>query len=228
MPTRYNATLNVRNGSTADLRDGWKADLSLVQALPPFSIAGCFDQAPVQVRSSVVPPRRTALAQADLGRVHPCSSTSQLVAALGRANSTSRTHKLLREPCSHFGVEAGVRRPPETRPQAADHDGVPAVRRVRSGRALAHSEGGPASRQRSEQYFTCSQSRAHFLRQANGRSQVTQSFSAKCSFLCAIGLKRTDDLLGQCDRQTAAQVGKRGALLCSAANWKRPKATGLL
>ena len=32
------------------------------------------------------------------------------------------------------------------------------------------------SRQRCEQYFTLSQSRAHFLRHAKGRAQVRQSF----------------------------------------------------
>lgn len=40
--------------------------------------------------------------------------------------------------------------------------------------------------QRSEQYFTWSQSRAHFLRQAKGRWQLIQIFSGKFSFAWAI------------------------------------------
>jgi uncharacterized CHY-type Zn-finger protein len=37
--------------------------------------------------------------------------------------------------------------------------------------------------QRSEQYFTCCQSRSHFLRHANERWQIGQVFSGKCGFL---------------------------------------------
>jgi len=38
-------------------------------------------------------------------------------------------------------------------------------------------------RQASEQCFTVSQSRAHFLRQANGRPQMTQGFDGKVDLL---------------------------------------------
>lgn len=37
-------------------------------------------------------------------------------------------------------------------------------------------------RQASLQYFTCSQSRAHFLRQVKGRPHVAQIFVGKCCF----------------------------------------------
>jgi hypothetical protein len=37
-------------------------------------------------------------------------------------------------------------------------------------------------RQRSEQYFTCSQSRAHFLRQVNGRAQCAQGLAGRSAF----------------------------------------------
>jgi len=40
----------------------------------------------------------------------------------------------------------------------------------------------PARRQRSEQNFTAAQSRAHFLRHANGRAQVMQIFVGKWGF----------------------------------------------
>jgi len=35
-------------------------------------------------------------------------------------------------------------------------------------------------RQRSLQYFTCSQSRAHFFRQVNGRAQLAQMRVGRC------------------------------------------------
>jgi uncharacterized protein (TIGR03643 family) len=49
--------------------------------------------------------------------------------------------------------------------------------------------------QRLLQYFTFSQSRAHFLRQVKGRPQVAQTFSGKCCFLC-ITVKRFHTLKG--------------------------------
>jgi uncharacterized protein (TIGR03643 family) len=49
--------------------------------------------------------------------------------------------------------------------------------------------------QRLLQYFTFSQSRAHFLRQVKGRPQVAQTFSGKCCFLC-ITVKRIHTLKG--------------------------------
>jgi hypothetical protein len=47
----------------------------------------------------------------------------------------------------------------------------------------AHGCGGPLRRQRSEQYLTCSQSRAHFRRQLNGRPHTRQVFWGKSDFL---------------------------------------------
>ncbi len=41
----------------------------------------------------------------------------------------------------------------------------------------------PLARHRSEQYFTCSQSRAHFFRQVNGRLQAIQVFSSSADLL---------------------------------------------
>ena len=43
--------------------------------------------------------------------------------------------------------------------------------------------GLPARRQRSEQYFTCSQSRSHFLRQVNGNRQCAQVLLGSSYFL---------------------------------------------
>ena len=40
----------------------------------------------------------------------------------------------------------------------------------------------PDFRHRSLQYFTDSQSRAHFFRHTNGRPQVTQTLLGKCCF----------------------------------------------
>jgi len=42
---------------------------------------------------------------------------------------------------------------------------------------------GDVRRQRAEQYFTWSQSRAHFLRHANGRSQVAHRLVGSSDFL---------------------------------------------
>jgi hypothetical protein len=42
-----------------------------------------------------------------------------------------------------------------------------------------------AARQRSEQNLTLSQSRSHFLRQLNGRSQARQIFVGRFNFLWA-------------------------------------------
>ena len=44
------------------------------------------------------------------------------------------------------------------------------------------------ARQRSEQYLTCSQSRAHFLRQANGRPQAAQILVGRSPFLTILGM----------------------------------------
>jgi hypothetical protein len=44
------------------------------------------------------------------------------------------------------------------------------------------------ARQRSEQYFTSSQTRAHFLRQANGRPQVKQSLLGNVALVKRFGL----------------------------------------
>jgi hypothetical protein len=41
---------------------------------------------------------------------------------------------------------------------------------------------GDAPAHRFEQYFTCSQSRAHFLRQAKGRPHWAQSFVGRSAF----------------------------------------------
>ena len=41
----------------------------------------------------------------------------------------------------------------------------------------------PARRHRSEQYFTCSQSRSHFLRQVKGREQCAQTLLGRSDFL---------------------------------------------
>ena len=51
-----------------------------------------------------------------------------------------------------------------------------AARAATAGRAgqAAGSAARPTRRQASEQYFTASQSRAHFFRHANGRPQATQ------------------------------------------------------
>jgi hypothetical protein len=43
------------------------------------------------------------------------------------------------------------------------------------------------ARQRSEQYFTLSQSRAHFLRHAKGKPQATQVFCGRFAFLIILG-----------------------------------------
>lgn len=43
-------------------------------------------------------------------------------------------------------------------------------------------------RHRSEQYFTWSQSRAHFLRQANGRPHAAQTLVGKSPFLTILGM----------------------------------------
>ena len=48
----------------------------------------------------------------------------------------------------------------------------------------------PTPRHRSEQYSTCSQSRAHFFRHANGRPQAAQTLVGRCCFLCAIPIQR--------------------------------------
>jgi len=42
--------------------------------------------------------------------------------------------------------------------------------------------------QRSEQYFTCAQSFAHFLRQTKGRPQTTQVFAGRSDFLRILGM----------------------------------------
>ena len=39
-------------------------------------------------------------------------------------------------------------------------------------------------RQRSEQYFTSSQTFSHFLRQTKGREQTGHSFCGKCALVC--------------------------------------------
>lgn len=44
------------------------------------------------------------------------------------------------------------------------------------------------ARQRSEQYLTCSQSRAHFLRQANGRPHAAQILVGRSPFLTILGI----------------------------------------
>ncbi len=42
------------------------------------------------------------------------------------------------------------------------------------------------ARQRSEQYFTSSQTLAHFFRQAKGRLQVRQVFCGRSAFFCIL------------------------------------------
>lgn len=44
------------------------------------------------------------------------------------------------------------------------------------------------SRQRSEQYFTSSQTFSHFLRQAKGRPQVTQVLLGRSPFLIILAM----------------------------------------
>lgn len=44
------------------------------------------------------------------------------------------------------------------------------------------------ARQRSEQYLTCSQSRAHFLRQAKGRPHSAQILVGRSPFLTILGI----------------------------------------
>jgi hypothetical protein len=46
---------------------------------------------------------------------------------------------------------------------------------------------GPARRQRAEQYFTASQSRAHLRRQTNGRRQCAQGLLGRNGFRCMAG-----------------------------------------
>jgi hypothetical protein len=50
-----------------------------------------------------------------------------------------------------------------------------------------------ADRHRSEQNFTLSQSRSHFLRQAKGRWHEAQILVGRFSFLCAMPKKRAGD-----------------------------------
>jgi hypothetical protein len=45
-----------------------------------------------------------------------------------------------------------------------------------------------AERHRSEQYFTFSQSRAHFLRQVKGKPQAAQVFVGRSDFLRILGM----------------------------------------
>jgi hypothetical protein len=44
----------------------------------------------------------------------------------------------------------------------------------------------PLRRQRSEQYFTLSQSRSHFFRQVKGRPQAAQVLLGKSPFFCIL------------------------------------------
>ncbi len=48
---------------------------------------------------------------------------------------------------------------------------------------------GANRRHRSLQYFTCSQSRAHFLRQVKGRPQVGQVFCGRSDFFTPFGMR---------------------------------------
>jgi len=48
--------------------------------------------------------------------------------------------------------------------------------------------GRPIPRHLSEQYITCSQSRAHFLRQTKGRAQQAQIFCGRSAFLTPRGI----------------------------------------
>jgi hypothetical protein len=47
---------------------------------------------------------------------------------------------------------------------------------------------GAVSRHLSEQYFTSSHTRSHFLRQTNGRAQVTHSFCGSSLFFRIFGM----------------------------------------
>jgi len=63
------------------------------------------------------------------------------------------------------------------RPRAGARGAVPAMQP-----GVAHP--WPAFRQRSEQYFTWSQSRSHFFRQAKGRPHAMQHFVGRRGFFC--------------------------------------------
>ncbi len=66
-------------------------------------------------------------------------------------------------------------------------------------------------RQRSEQYFTWSHTRSHFLRQRNGRPQCMQGFSGNSCFL-RMAMRRVSLTGGGWDVDEAKHVMSRGAL----------------
>ena len=59
---------------------------------------------------------------------------------------------------------------------------------LRQGLSPARDDLGAFDRHASEQYFTCSQSRSHFLRQTNGRPQVRQVLDGNSDFLRMRGM----------------------------------------
>ena len=71
-----------------------------------------------------------------------------------------------------------------------------------------------APRQRSEQYFTSSQTFSHFLRQVNGRPQTRQVFCGKSLFFCIFA-------------KTNSPEPQRGGLRISSMIYAFPFATGL-
>jgi hypothetical protein len=68
----------------------------------------------------------------------------------------------------------------------------------RFGDAVIGYHGFALRLQRSLQNFTCSQSRSHFLRHANGRWQAGQILVGRCCFLtpCIAGSKRCIGVFG--------------------------------
>jgi hypothetical protein len=65
----------------------------------------------------------------------------------------------------------------------------------------------PVCRHRSEQYLTSSQTRSHFLRQANGRPQVTQVLCGRLAFLCMDQLRP-----GRCAGSGGQERGPQASL----------------
>lgn len=97
-------------------------------------------------------------------------------------------------------------------------DGLALVRARGGDRQCAHCAGHGGGRvrllsprQRSEQYFTWSHTRSHFLRQRNGRPQCMQGFSGNSCFL-RMAMRRLSLTGGGWSVDEAKHVMSRGAL----------------
>ena len=72
------------------------------------------------------------------------------------------------------------------------------------------AERDPRFRQRSEQYFTFSQSRSHFFLQANGSPQVTHTFSGLTRLFLSRAMGRVSLKGAQEPRRNCVVAGKGG------------------